>query len=309
MEPAIEAEGLTKYYGPLLAVDHVSFTVYRGELFGFLGPNGAGKTTTVRMLTGLTRPTDGTARVLGFDIVREPRRAKRRIGLLPEVSNVYHELSVWDNLMFAGEIYGVPGPERRRRGRELLEMLGLYERRREKAGRLSKGLRRRLAIAMALINDPELLFLDEPTSGLDVPSARLIRGLIRDLNRDGVTVFLTTHNMEEAGSLCERVAIINRGRIAAVDTPENLKGVVECSRSVVVSFSRPPRELAGKLGDLPGVERIVVEGDRARLYTADPPTVLEAVFEFARREGVRITSVNTLGPSLEDVFMALVGGG
>jgi len=306
VELVIEVKELTKYYGPILAVDHISFNVLKGEIFGFLGPNGAGKTTTIRMLTGLTRPTEGTAKVMGFDIVREPKKAKKKIGLVPEVSNVYEELSVWDNLMFAGEIYGVPGAERKRRGRELLEMFELYDRRRDKAGKLSKGLRRRVAIAMALMNEPELLFLDEPTSGLDVPSARMIRNLVRSLNREGVTIFLTTHNMEEANSLCERIAIMNHGRIAAIDSPENLKNTIESSKSVVVSFSNLSKELKRELEKLQGVERVIVEGDKFRLYTADPPTVLESVFRFTRREGLRIISINTMGPSLEDVFMMLI---
>ncbi|RLF34823.1 MAG: ATP-binding protein [Thermoplasmata archaeon] len=302
----IEAEGLTKRYGHILAVDHISFGVLKGEVFGFLGPNGAGKTTTIRMLTGLTKPTEGTARVMGFDIIRESKKAKKRIGLVPEVSNVYEELSVWDNLMFAGEIYGVPSVERKQKGRELLEMFELYYRRRDKAGKLSKGLKRRVAIAMALMNEPELLFLDEPTSGLDVPSARMIRNFIRSLNREGVTIFLATHNMEEANSLCERIAIMKQGRIVAVDSPEKLKNTIESSKSIVVSFSRLSRELKGKLEKLQGVERVVVEGDKFRLYTADPPTVLEGVFMLAQREGLRIISVNTMAPSLEDVFMMLI---
>ena len=306
MELVIEAEGLTKRYGHILAVDHISFGVLKGEVFGFLGPNGAGKTTTIRMLTGLTKPTEGTARVMGFDIIRESKKAKKRIGLVPEVSNVYEELSVWDNLMFAGEIYGVPSVERKQKGRELLEMFELYYRRRDKAGKLSKGLKRRVAIAMALMNEPELLFLDEPTSGLDVPSARMIRNFIRSLNREGVTIFLATHNMEEANSLCERIAIMKQGRIVAVDSPEKLKNTIESSKSVVVSFSRLSRELKGKLEKLQGVERVVVEGDKFRLYTADPPTVLEGVFMLAQREGLRIISVNTMAPSLEDVFMMLI---
>ena len=307
MEYVIEVEELTKYYGPILAVDHIDFSVRKGEIFGFLGPNGAGKTTTVRMLTGLTKPTEGTARVMGYDVVRESKKAKRGIGLVPEVSNVYSELSVWDNLMFSGEIYGVPSGLRREKAKELLELFGLYDRRRDKAGKLSKGLRRRLTIAMALMNNPEILFLDEPTSGLDVPSARLIRNLVRSLNRSGVTIFLTTHNMEEANSLCERIAIMNHGRIAAIDSPENLKNTIESSKSVVVSFSVFSKSLVDKLDRIEGVERVVVEGDKFRLYTAYPPVVLESVFRLAQREGLKIISINTMGPSLEDVFMMLVG--
>jgi len=308
MARVIEVKELTKYYGSLLAVDHITFHVNRGEIFGFLGPNGAGKTTTVRMLTGLTTPTSGTAIVVGHDVVREPRAAKRKIGLLPEASNVYTELSVWDNVMFSGEIHGVPGRERQRRAKELLEMFGLYNRRRQKAGKLSKGLKRRLSIAMALIHEPEVLFLDEPTSGLDVQSTRLVRQIIRRLNRSGTTIFLTTHNMEEANTLCHRIAVINRGKLAAVDTPERLKAVAERTHSVVVSFSTRPRGLKEKLGKLPAVESVLEEGDKFRLYTRDPPVVLESLLELARAEGMKIISLNTLGPTLEDVFIRLTGG-
>ncbi len=305
---AIEVEELTKYYGPVLAVDHITFEVKRGEIFGFLGPNGAGKTTTVRILTGLTVPASGAARVAGHDVVRESREAKMSIGLVPEMSNVYSELSVWDNVIFSGEIHGVPRGERQTRAREFLEMFKLYEKRNEKAGKLSKGLKRRLAIAMALVHQPEILFLDEPTSGLDVPSARLLREIVRGLNREGTTIFLTTHNMEEANSLCQRIAVINRGKIAAIDSPERLKMIVSRTHFVVVSFSDRPRWLRSKLESLDGVEKVIEEGDKFRLYTGDPPTVLEGVFELARREGLRILSLNTSSPSLEDVFMRLAGG-
>ncbi len=308
MARAIEVEELTKYYGSVLAVDHITFYVEKGEIFGFLGPNGAGKTTTVRILTGLTIPSSGIARVAGYDVVREPREAKMSIGLVPEMSNIYSELSVWDNVIFSGEIHGVPRGERKERAKDLLEMFKLYEKRQEKAGKLSKGLKRRLAIAMALVHQPEILFLDEPTSGLDVPSARLLREIVRKLNREGTTVFLTTHNMEEANSLCRRIAVISRGRIAAIDSPEKLKIIVSRTHSVVVSFSDQRGQLKSRLERLAGVEKVIEEGDKFRLYTGDPPTVLEGLFELARKEGLRILSLNTSGPSLEDVFMRLAGG-
>ena len=308
VEPAIEVEELTKYYGSVLAVDHITFEVKRGEIFGFLGPNGAGKTTTVRILTGLTLPTSGTAKVVGYDVVKESRRAKMSIGLVPEISNIYSELSVWDNVIFSGEIHWVPRKERQKRARKLLEMFGLYDKKKEKAGKLSKGLKRRLAIAMALVHEPKVLFLDEPTSGLDVPSAKLLREIVRKLNREGTTIFLTTHNMEEANSLCQRIAVINRGRIAAIDSPERLKMIVSRTHSVVVSFSERLEGLRSKPESLDGVEKVVEEGDKFRLYTGDPPTVLEEVFELAKRENLRIITLNTSSPSLEDVFMRLAGG-
>ncbi|RLF01245.1 MAG: ATP-binding protein, partial [Thermoprotei archaeon] len=220
---AVVSLGLTKFYGKLLAVDNVYFNVQENEIFGFLGPNGAGKTTTIRMLTGLTKPTKGTARIFGHDILKETLTAQKYFGVVPETSNIYDYLSAWDNLMFMGELYRVPKHEREKYGRELLEIFGLYERRYDKVKGFSKGLKRRLTIAMALIHRPKLLFLDEPTSGLDVRSTVIIRNIIRKLNREGVTVFLTTHNIEEANVLCDRVAIIYKGKIVAIDTPEKLK--------------------------------------------------------------------------------------
>ena len=308
MGAIIEAENLTKYYGSNLVVDHISFSVERGEVFGFLGPNGAGKTTTVRMLTGLTIPTSGRAKISGYDVVKEPRKAKMMIGLVPEASNVYSELSVWENLMFSGEIHGVPGRERKRRAKELLELFGLHDRKSQKAGKLSKGLRRRLAIAMALIHDPEVIFLDEPTSGLDIPSAKLVKGIVRELNEAGTTVFLTTNNMDEANTLCHRVAVINRGRIAAIDSPEKLKMIVEKTHSVVVSFLNRNSWIKKRLESLPSVDGVIEEGDKYRLYTADPPSVIEELFNLIKAEGLKIVTINTSGPTLEDVFIRLTEG-
>src|SRR5208337_4940454 len=236
MVDAIEVEGLTKYYAKLLAVDHVSFEVKQGEIFGFLGPNGAGKTTTTKMLTGLTRPTSGTLAVSGKDMVRESIEAKKSIGVVPENSNVYDEMSAWDNLIFAAQLYRVPKNQREKKAKELLELFGLYERRKDRAGVFSKGMKRRLTIAAALVHMPSLLFLDEPTSGLDVQSSRMIRNLIKDLNRTGVTIFLTTHYIEEADQLCQRIAMINKGKIVALDSPEKLKASVEKHQTIDVSF-------------------------------------------------------------------------
>ena len=230
----------------LLAVDHISFQVEKGEIFGFLGPNGAGKTTTIRMLTTLTKPSEGAAKIFGYDVQRQPISAKERMGIVPEISNVYDELSAWDNLLFTAELYHVRKGEAEKRAKELLEMFDLYEKKRNKAKGFSKGMRRRLAIAMGLMNKPDLLFLDEPTSGLDVQSALIIKDIVRDLNREGSAIFLTTHNIEEANVLCGRVAIIHKGRIAAIDTPERLKRTIQSVQSVEVAFDpTPPNIRAG----------------------------------------------------------------
>uniref|UniRef100_A0A7C6EGB4 ATP-binding cassette domain-containing protein n=1 Tax=candidate division WOR-3 bacterium TaxID=2052148 RepID=A0A7C6EGB4_UNCW3 len=219
----IQASDLTKCFGTFLAVDHINFAVEKGEVFGFLGPNGAGKTTTIRMLTGLSKPTTGKASILGFDIDSEIVKAKKHIGVVPEISNLYDELSAIDNLLFMAQLYGVPRRKRREKAEELLKIFRLYERKDSSFRTFSRGMKRALTIAAALIHNPEVLFLDEPTVGLDVVAARSLRNLISNLHQQGITIFLTTHYLEEADLLCDRVAIVVKGRILAIDTPQVLK--------------------------------------------------------------------------------------
>jgi len=313
MNNAIKVQNLTKYYGRpgagVLAVDHVNFEVHRGEVFGFLGPNGAGKTTTQRMLTTLLEPTEGSIIVHGHDLAHDAYPVKRRMGLVPEESNVYTELTAWDNLMFTAKLYRVPRSERAARARELLETFGLWEKRDVKVQDFSKGMRRRMSIAMAIIHKPVLLFLDEPTPGLDAQSARAIRDLIRQLNAEGTTIFLTTHQIEEANQLCDRVAIINHGQIAAIDTPERLKQAFQRVQSVEVALEPPvgSEPAGGFLAALPGVTTSVKMGDKWRLYTQDPSALLPQVMDYARSHELRVVSLNTLGPSLEDVFLEITG--
>ncbi len=308
----IEVNNLTKVYGPpdsgVLAVDHINFQVHQGEVFGFLGPNGAGKTTTQRMLTTLLEPTEGRIVIFGHDLARDAYPVKRQMGLVPEESNVYTELTAWDNLMFTAQLYRVSRAERAERAQQLLETFGLGEKRDVKVENFSKGMRRRLSIAMAIIHRPTLLFLDEPTPGLDAQSARAIRDLIRQLNAEGTTIFLTTHQIEEANQLCDRVAIINHGRIAAIDTPERLKAAFRRVQSVEVALEPPAgSEPAGGLAALPKVTTSVKMGDKWRLYTEDPSTLLPLVVDYARENGLKVISLSTLGPSLEDVFLELTG--
>ncbi|MFN2270584.1 MAG: ATP-binding cassette domain-containing protein [Anaerolineae bacterium] len=307
MTSAIEVENLTKHYGDLVAVDHINFQVRQGEVFGFLGPNGAGKTTTQRMLTTLLEPTDGRIAILGHDVARDSYPAKRQMGLVPEESNIYTELSARDNLLFTARLYRVPRVDRDRGAQELLEAFGLWEKRDVKAETFSKGMRRRLSIAMALIHRPSLLFLDEPTPGLDAQSARAIRDLIRQLNAEGTTVFLTTHQIEEANLLCDRVAIIDHGQIAAIDTPERLKAAFRRVQSVEVALDPDGAAHGEALAALPSVTTAVKMGDKRRLYTEDPSVLLPLVLGYAQDRGLRVVSLNTLGPSLEDVFLEITG--
>ena len=304
---AIEVSHLTKRFGPLTALDDISFSVAQGETFGFLGPNGAGKTTTIRILTGISAPSGGTAAIFGSDIIRDPITTRQQLGIVHETSNIYDDLTAWQNLMFAAELYAVPKQERERRGRELLELFGLLDRKDDRARGFSKGMKRRLTLAMGLINSPRLLFLDEPTSGLDVQSNIIIREVIRDLNAQGVTVFLTTHNIEEANLACDRVAIISRGHIAAIDAPERLKKTIQSVQSVEVAFDTVSPARMDDLRRIAGVSEVRKEGDKFRLFTEDPPQVIDAVMAYAKTSGTRVISMSTFGPSLEDVFIRLTG--
>ncbi len=307
MTNAIEVQNLTKYYGELLAVDQINFEVSEGEVFGFLGPNGAGKTTTQRMLTTLLEPTDGRIMINGHDLEHDPVPIKRRMGLVPEESNVYTELTAWDNLMFTARLYLVEPSERAERARDLLETFGLWEKRDVKVEDFSKGMRRRLSIAMAIIHQPGLLFLDEPTPGLDAQSTRAIRDLIRELNAEGTTIFLTTHQIEEANQLCDRVAIINHGQIAAIDTPEQLKAAFRKVQSVEVAVEPDGQAHGESLEALPGVTQSIKMGDKWRLYTEQPGALLTHVVDYAQSHDLEVVSLCTLGPSLEDVFLEITG--
>jgi len=249
---AIEVRGLTKRYGQLVAVDDISFEVEKGKFFGFLGPNGAGKTTTIRMLTGIIRKSGGEARVMGYP--SGSIEAKQISGVVPEQSNVYMDLTGWRNLMLMAELYRLPMDEAKARAENLLKQLGLYERKNSPAREYSMGMRKRLLLVMALINDPEIIFLDEPTSGLDVQSARFIRGLLQDIRQGGKTLFLTTHNMSEAADMCDRVAIINRGKLVALDTPENLRITAGKVSLIDISFDKTVSDEA--LKEIPGVIRV-----------------------------------------------------
>lgn len=266
---AIEVKGITKAFGTLVAVDHINFQVEKGEFFGFLGPNGAGKTTTIRMLTGVIKKDGGEASVMGYPA--GSIRAKQLSGVMPELSNAYMDLTAWGNLMLMAEIYRIPGKQAKERSESLLRQLGLYERKDSLASTYSMGMRKRLVLSMALLSDPQLLFLDEPTSGLDVQSVRFMRALLRNLKQEGKTIFLTTHNMDEAAEMCERVAIINHGKIVALDSPDKLSITAGRIYLVDVSFDKPVSP--EMLSNLPGVDRLetaqaIEAADRLRAQQA-----------------------------------------
>ena len=296
----IRVEGLTKRFDGFTAVDQISFTVEEGELFGLLGPNGAGKTTTIRMLTGVLKPTSGTAHIGEYDIQKNPLKAKQLMGIVPEMANAYIDLSALKNLLLIGELYGIRKKERAKKAENLLKLFGLYEKRDQKVKTFSKGMKQRLIVAMGLMNDPKLLFLDEPTSGLDVESVRLVRELIREFNDNRTTIILTTHNIEEANQLCGRVAIMNHGKIVAIDRPEELKRTIQSTASIEVAFNKKvsARELV--FNEVTEVKKI---GDKLKLYTEKPEEVIPQLVKYSQSSGNKIISLNTLAPNLEDVFL------
>jgi ABC-2 type transport system ATP-binding protein len=307
MDAIIRVNDLTKSYGPNLAVEHISFDVEEGEIFGFLGPNGAGKTTTIRMMVGLTQPSSGTAFINGYDILKEPVKVKQTIGLVPETSNLYGELTALENLIYQEELYGVPKKERRIRAIQLLEEFGLKEHQEKPFQKLSRGLKRRLTIATALIHHPKILFLDEPTTGLDVMSARGLRKLILDSKKKGLTIFLTTHYIPEAEGLCDRIAIIVKGKIRIIDTPQNIKSHVKEMEILEIGLDRIPDPLKNRLLSLSGIEKIAIDENRIRFHTKNIDQVTPGIIKLLEEQGARMETINTLSPSLEDAFVKLTG--
>jgi ABC-2 type transport system ATP-binding protein len=304
---ALDVRNLTKRFGPIVAVNDLSFNVAKGEIFGFLGPNGAGKTTTIRMLTGLLTPDTGEVRVQGIDVYDDPIRAKMAMGIIPEMSNVYIELTARQNIVLAGRFYGKRKKDVEVEADHLLRQFELYERKDDRVQGFSKGMKQRVLIASALVHAPQVLFLDEPTSGLDVHSQRLIRTTIREMHREGTTVFLTTHNIEEASALCDRVGIINHGTLAAIDTPEQLKKAFQETQSVELALDRPINGYAIAPPAL--VNRVEKMGDKWRFFTNDPDQLIKHLISFAKKEGLTVTSLNTYGASLEDAFVKVTEGG
>jgi len=291
------------------AVRGISFEVAEGELFGLLGPNGAGKTTTIKMLITLLLPTAGEARVLGHDVVREAREVRKRIGyVFGGDRGLYERLSGLDNLRYFAELYGLSGKRQRARIQEVLELVGLLGRERERVEGYSRGMRQRLHIARGVLHDPEVVFLDEPTIGVDPVGARALRAMIAGLVDAGKTVLLTTHYMFEADSLCDRIAVIANGRIVAEGTPAELKDHVADSTVVEVEVFGVDEADVLRLRDLPGVTSVSVEErEQAQLLTIQSPRGLELTQELhGFFDGARIGRIAAREPTLEDAYVALV---
>ena len=306
----IEVQHLTKRYGPTTAVDDVSFRVEKGEVLGFLGPNGAGKTTTMRVLTGYMPPSEGQAIVAGYDIFNQPIEAKRRTGYLPETPPLYPEMTVRDYLTFVAKIKGVAKRGRTARVNEVMERIRVADMANRHCGKLSKGYRQRVGLAQALLHNPEVLILDEPTAGLDPKQIIETRGLIKELGGDH-TIILSTHILPEVSQTCQRVVIINKGRVVAVDTPDNLTSRLRGSETMFVQVDAPPTDdVKRALEIVPGVTAVSVADNRG---TASSYEVNSEAGRDVRRQlaGVIVTNgwglleLRPLRMSLEEIFLHL----
>src|SRR5947209_7842838 len=307
-DPVIRVQELSKRFGDKVAVDRVSFDIDRSEVFGFLGPNGAGKTTTIKMLTTLLQPTSGRATILGHDLRTEGRKIRERIGVVQQQDSFDQGLNVETSLDIYGLIWDVPRPERKRRISELIDRLGMEEFRRKPTIDLSSGQRRRLQVAREFIHDMDLLFLDEPTVGLDPIVRRTLLDFFKERVRDGLTIFFTTHILEEAEYLCDRIAVINEGRIIDIDTPENLKRRFGSAKAVEFKLLQgSSAELAVLLSSSEGVTRLVQEPGTGtyRVTTARPESVIPEIYRHAERLGVTVSSIYISETTLEDAFINL----
>lgn len=289
------------------AVEDITFTVEKGEIFGFLGPNGAGKTTTIRMMTGVLKPTRGNIKIFGLDVWKNQIAVKQVTGNVPEMANVYLSFSGWQNLMFIGEIYGVSKKERIKRAKDLLLKFDLYEKRDLKARKYSKGMKQRLLLCMALISNPNILFLDEPTSGLDVQSTKIIKQLIREYNKRGVTIFLTTHDMEVANELCHRIAIINHGKIISLDTPINIRKITQEYQAIDLYFANEVnKQEIEKLQTIKEVQE--VQGG-IHVIVEDIHNSICEIVDYIKSHNITIKHLITHQPKLEEAFLKIIERG
>ena len=299
----IEAHGLTRRFGDLTAVDGLDLHVDRGEVFGFLGPNGAGKTTTVRMLSALIAPTTGSATIAGKTLGQANRAIRQSVGVLTETPGLYKRLSAWDNLLFFAKLYGIEAPEKQ--VEKYLKMFELWDRRNGLAGTFSKGMRQKLALARALLHEPEILFLDEPTAGLDPEAAKTVRELIETLRSEERTIFLCTHNLDEADRLCDRIALF-KSRLLTVGDPQSLKEKMYGRRTVIHLAN--PREGIGNSLDLPFITKTEWIDGRLLISLSDPDTENPILIRKLVELGADVQFVSELKVSLEDLYLDLMEG-
>ncbi len=304
---AIRVEGLYRHFGDTKAVDGISFTTERGEIFSLLGPNGAGKSTTISVLACLLQPDRGDAWVMGHSVTDNPRDVKAAIGVVPQEIALYEDLSARENLIFWGKMYGMRGSPLKQRVDEVLDLVGLIERQKERVGKYSGGMKRRVNLAIALLHKPPLIIMDEPTVGIDPQSRRHILDGVKDLNREGISVLYTTHYMEEAQELSNHIAIMDEGKLIATGTHEELVEIVGEQDRIDLHLSHEPESVLDNWLELEGVSQVSATDGTACLLVDDSNRVLPEVFEVATSAGLRITSVEIQEPNLETVFLHLTG--
>ncbi|KUO40483.1 MAG: hypothetical protein AVW06_02405 [Hadesarchaea archaeon DG-33-1] len=303
----VETHDLTKVFNGRKAVDHLDLEIEEGEFFGLLGPNGAGKSTTVAMLSTILRPTRGTVKIAGYDIKRHAKEIRRLIGVVPQEFGLYDELTAAENLTYFGKLHGVEGGKLKGRIEELLRLVQLKDRANDRVKTFSGGMKHRLNLVTGLIHEPKLLFLDEPTTGLD-PQARLaVWELIKRFQSEGVTILLTTHYMEEADYLCERVAIMDRGKVIALDSPARLKRSIGKLEVIDVKAGKVTKKALKELRKLKGVREAARTAGGLRVLTPAASEIIARVVTLASFAGVRIDSLNVTQPTLDDVFIKLTG--
>lgn len=304
---AIAMRDLVKRFGAFTALDGLSLTVARGEIFGLLGPNGSGKTTTINIISGLSQPTSGEARVLGYDVTRNPRAVRASLGVVPQETALYEELSAWRNMVFHAELYNVPRGERDSRIRRLLELVQLADRKDSRAGTFSGGMKRRLALARALLHDPQLIYLDEPTLGVDVQSRRAIWDYILDLKSRGKTVLITTNYLEEASALCDRLAIIDHGKLIALGAPDELRRRFGDTIIEIGMEQAPSAALLDQFRALPGVSKVETDGDGlVKLTVTGEHAIAGRAVSLATAESP-LKTITQREPNLDEIFLSLTG--
>jgi ABC-2 type transport system ATP-binding protein len=304
----IDVRGIVKRFGDFTAVNGITFSVEEGEIFGLLGPNGAGKSTLIRMLTTLLLPTSGSATVNGFDVVTQANEVRHAMGVIPQAMTTDLELSVDENLTIFAKLYGVPRARRQRTIADLLEAVELTQWRNAPVKNLSGGMRRRVEIARGLVHEPQVFFLDEPTTGLDPVSRVAVWEMIRKIKAErGLTILLTTHYMDEADKLCDRVAIVDHGELKALDSPLKLKASIPGNNVVDVSFSTIPADWHSRLESLPAVESVTGDGDVFRISTRSGPSTTLALMEAAAAASVGVQSLSVQSTTLDDVFVHYTG--
>jgi ABC-2 type transport system ATP-binding protein len=303
-EYSVVAERLTKEFGDFTAVDHISFRIATGEIFGFLGPNGSGKTTTIRMLLGLLRPTEGSGTVLGYDIEKDPEQIRKRIGYMSQQFSLYNDLTVSENLNFYGGTYGVTGARLRERKDYILEMANLKGREREMTKNLSGGWKQRLALGTAIIHEPDMLFLDEPTAGVDPISRRAFWDLLYELSDQGTTIFVTTHYMDEAEH-CQSLAFIHLGRIVARGTPQDIKETIMKGQVMEIDSSDPDLALS-TLRESALFDEVALYGALIHVVGQDLDAHRSTMDHLLADKGVEVRSMDIIAPSLEDVFISSI---